>query len=339
MNDVDVNTDDLRSLVLYNFRMLHDYNKYINKNTWKSKAYAIAMKTVEETPSDEFKTKEDLRGLRLSKSMLEKAEWIFENRTNVPEVDDVRANGDIRGIRLLSSVHNIGVSKAVDLVRNHGIKDLEQLGENLHLLNDLQKKGLRFHEDIVQRIPREEMTEHKRFLEHHMNVFNSRQDAQIDFYITGSYRRGESTSGDIDVLVCPRTDLCQNAKRIVKSLVEYFRSVSYVPENGTFALGDKKFMGMCKLPNRSINRRLDLIITTTDELPFMLLYFTGNGDFNVKMRDHVKRNGYLLNECGLFKDSEKVSHTFRTEEDIFSYLNVNYLPPHERRPENLLIFD
>lgn len=314
-----------------------DYNKLVAKNTWRAKAYETALHIIDkDTTSVRIETIEQVHGWKISKAMTEKAKWIIEHSQNLPEVDTVIMAGDLEAIRTLAGIHNIGASKAVDLVTNHHIRTIDQLENNTHLLNDLQKNGLRFHHHIIQRIPRDEMHHHSAFIENQIHELGRKKKLQVDIAITGSYRRCESTSGDIDVLVCPRGHTPLNSCKVI---VDEFRKNGYIPENGMFALGKKKFMGMCKLPEADVYRRLDLIITTPDELPFMLLYFTGNGDFNVKMREIAKKQGYLLNERGLHVNQNKVEHLFQSEEDIFTFLGLRYVPPNERVPEQLIFND
>jgi DNA polymerase/3'-5' exonuclease PolX len=66
---------------------------------------------------------------------------------------------------------------------------------------------------------------------------------------------------------------------------------------------------------------------------FMLLYATGSGRFNIRMRATAKRLGYLLNQRGLYK---KVSSTVLrripvvSERALFKKLGMKYLAPNER---------
>jgi len=68
------------------------------------------------------------------------------------------------------------------------------------------------------------------------------------------------------------------------------------------------------------------MITSKEDYPFAILYFTGNKDFNVKMREHAKKIGYTLNEYK-FKDVEKI---FSSERDIFEFLKLSYVEPSKR---------
>jgi DNA polymerase/3'-5' exonuclease PolX len=60
-------------------------------------------------------------------------------------------------INILSDVYGIGPKKAQELVEQ-GVTTIEQLRANQHqLLNETQKVGLKYYEDILKRIPRQEI--------------------------------------------------------------------------------------------------------------------------------------------------------------------------------------
>ena len=46
-------------------------------------------------------------------------------------------------------------------------------------------------------------------------------------------------------------------------------------------------MGLGKINISPCYRRIDIMYTKPEEYPFAILYFTGSGDFNVKMREYA----------------------------------------------------
>ena len=72
--------------------------------------------------------------------------------------------------------------------------------------------------------------------------------------------------------------------------------------------------------------------TKPEEYPFAVLYFTGSKEFNVKMRADLLERGMTLNEHSLkYTETKKpVNHKFVSEEDIFSYLGMEYVHPCDR---------
>ena len=97
----------------------------------------------------------------------------------------------------------------------------------------------------------------------------------------------------------------------------------------TLAKGTKKYNGMSKLSGYLTFRRIDIMITKPEEYPFAILYFTGSKDFNTLMRQHALDRGLSMNEYSLkdMKTKKIVNHIFKTEKDIFKYLEYTYVEP------------
>ena len=223
----------------------------------------------------------------------------------------------------LADVYGIGPKKAKALV-DDGIISIELLRENQHKLNDVQKIGLKYYEDILKRIPRSEIDEYANLFEH---FFSQVATPDSKFEIVGSYRRGAQNSGDIDVIITsPNSDVFSKLLNLLK---ENHIIIEILSKGAT------KSLVICKLPHSDINRRVDFLFTTQEEYPFSVLYFTGSKTFNTVMRGHALKKGYSMNEHGLYKmegkkKGEKVDHKFSNEKDIFDFLNLEYKAPEER---------
>ena len=106
-------------------------------------------------------------------------------------------------LNIFVKVYGIGAKKAQELL-NKGYTSIEQLksavSNNEAILNAKQMIGLKYYEDILERIPRTEIIEYENKFK---SVSSSLQELQ--FEIVGSYRRQAQTSGDIDVIVTAPT--------------------------------------------------------------------------------------------------------------------------------------
>ena len=228
---------------------------------------------------------------------------------------------------LLSEVYGIGPIKAKELVKQ-GITTIPQLRERQdEVLNNVQKAGLKYYEDILERIPRTEIDEYNELFK---TTFNKVIDNTIHshYEIVGSYRRGAQTSGDIDVIITsPNSDT-------------FIKFINAMKESGIIlellSYGKTKCLVIAKLPNHITARRVDFLYTSQEEYPFAILYFTGSKTFNTVMRGHALKLGFSLNEHGLYKKQtgkvkeEKVDAEFKTEQDIFDYLKLEYKNPIDR---------
>lgn len=227
--------------------------------------------------------------------------------------------------RQLQKIAEVGPAKAKSLIEEHGIKSIDDLSKNTHLLNDKQKIGFKYWETDQLRIPRSEILKHQKLYE--AVILSIDATKNLSFTITGSFRRGAMNSGDIDILITHRNDNREYFSKFVDSLIEQ----NYLIDE--LAYGEKKYMGYGKLFSKtSIARRIDIIYCPPNEYPFAILYFTGSGPFNVRMREYASRKGYRLNEKGLIdlKTEKNVQHSFTSEEDIFTFLGINYVAPNDR---------
>ena len=228
-------------------------------------------------------------------------------------------------INVLSDVYGIGPKKAQELVEQ-GITTIEQLRANQHqLLNETQKVGLKYYEDILKRIPRQE-------IECYNTLFKNIILENANYEIVGSYRRKAENSGDIDVIIT--SDSGQNFITFIDTLIKQKIIIEVLSR------GSSKCLVIARITPSSIARRVDFLYTSKEEYPFSILYFTGSKIFNTIMRNQALTMGLTMNEHGLYKmenkikerkeKTEKVKHHFESEQDIFKYLNMEYREPWER---------
>ena len=224
---------------------------------------------------------------------------------------------------LFSDIYGIGPKKAKELVTKNNITSIEQLRENQDLLNDKQKVGLKYYEDILQRIPRDEIVEFEKVI---MKVFEKIKFPGSTFEIVGSYRRGAKDSGDIDVIISDSDDKKEIFKLFLDELEKEGIIVYFLSR------GKTKSLVVGKIPGKKYARRLDFLYSTPKEYPFSVLYFTGSALFNTLMRNQALKLGYTMNEHTIANKSSKepVEHEFKNERDIFDFLRIQYVEPHER---------
>lgn len=298
-----------------------------NKETWKARAYSIIIKELKAFDKPIYSW-DDVKGLKgVGKSTEIKIKELLETG-KLTQLEDYNVHGHIQIIDELLKIHAIGPSKAKELVEQNNIKSIEDLKMHPELLNDKQKIGLKYWEDFNQRIPRKEMEKHNDYI---MNVIKS-IDSKIIATLTGSFRRKTKDSGDIDVLLTHPDDP-EDFDDLFKQLVEKMKK-DYITD--ILALGGKKCMAVCRMKNYKKFRRLDLLYTRRHEYPFSLLYFTGSGEFNVRMRNIALSKGYSLSEYGLKYSNgdnkgEFIDHVFNDEKDIFKFLNMEYIEPENRK--------
>jgi DNA polymerase/3'-5' exonuclease PolX len=228
-----------------------------------------------------------------------------------------------KAMDVFKDIYGVGEKKAEELVEK-GITTLSELeNRKSEVLNDKQIIGLKYYHDILQRIPRSEIEEYKKVFE---NTFPT-TDSNAKFEIVGSYRRGLSSSGDIDVIIT------SNDPNIFKIFVDKLIEKGIILE--VLSRGNSKCLVVAKLHGSEYARRVDFLYTSSEEFPFSILYFTGSKGFNTTMREHALSMKYTLNEHGMSvmegkKKGGLVEHKFTNEKSIFDFLGLEYKRPEER---------
>jgi len=306
----------MNTQIIDNLRILADYER-INKEPFKVRAYEKVIDSIE-LYDKKIETIEDIKALKGVGKKIEDKIVEFIATGNVAEVENVIKDPKyILGIKL-KGIYGVGPAKITELMTK--IKDFEELREHPELLNDKQRIGLKYYDQMNLRIP---MAEGK---QHYKSVKNM-LDASIEFEFVGSFRRKNKDMGDIDILIKNKG----GGGIVLKDIIKRFIDEKYVIEK--LALGNNKFMGLCKLSPELPARRIDILLADPSHYYFALLYFTGSYNFNIYMRKVALSKGLSLSEYG-FKDSKgnlmDTTDTIHSEEDIFAYLDIPYTSPHKR---------
>jgi DNA polymerase/3'-5' exonuclease PolX len=150
-----------------------------------------------------------------------------------------------------------------------------------------------------------------------------KQVSGIHFQIAGSYRRGKPISRDVDIVMSTGKSIWQTVWSKFRKMIGNTIDI-YEP----YASGPGKISVFMRLNGHKRPIKVDVFLTTPSEYMFALLYATGSGQFNIRMRAVAKKRGYLLNQKGLWKDGIRVP--IKNEKDLFKKLNMTYQSPSQR---------
>lgn len=312
-----------------NLKILADYER-INKEPFKVKAYEKVISSIE-LFDKKIETLEDIKLLKGVGKKIEDKIIEFLNTGNIEEVVSVLNDPKYILGNKLKGIYGVGPAKITELMTK--IEDFEELKEHPELLNDKQKIGLKYYDDMNLRIPMAEGKQHFKIVGKILNTLYS----GIEFEFVGSFRRKNKDMGDIDILI-------KNCKGLVlKDVIKQLEDKSYIIEK--LAQGNNKFMGICRLSPELPARRIDILVADPSYYYFALLYFTGSYNFNIYMRKIALTKGLSLSEYG-FKEAAAgaagaagvatnkniidTSDSINSEEDIFKYLGMVYVEPHRR---------
>jgi len=305
---------DLKKSIIKHMAIIRDYEK-MNGNIYKIRAYNSVLAQLYAYDGEIHSYQDFIDNIKAGDKINLKVKELMDTNKITYE-ENIKKDENYYFIQELRKIYGIGESNIAKILKA-GIKSIDELKDNTHLLNDKQKIGLKYYKDLNKRIPRDEYLKHKKILEKDLKG----KDLIYDF--VGSFRRESSHMGDIDFLVMKSDDFD------LPSYIKNLKDSGYIRE--VLALGKVKFSGIVKLEDDSIARQVDILVAPESEYYYSLLYFTGSAEFNVGMRNFIKNKyGISLSEHGFDKESIKIP-LMTKEKEIFDFFNIKYVEPEKRK--------
>ncbi|EGR33773.1 DNA-directed polymerase lambda, putative, partial [Ichthyophthirius multifiliis] len=290
----------------------------------------------------QIQSKEDIKKIKgIGDKIKLKIQEILQNGT-CEKIQNLINDEKNISINILSKVWGIGTNTAHILYKK-GIKTIEQLKQNQHLLNKNQKIGLKYYDELNKRMHREEATKIIQKVQEQIKILYPKQYDKYNIIACGSYRREKETCGDVDILIC-RNDFEQyKHKNLMITIIQQLHKCGLLtddlalPKNSR--QGVENYMGVCQLSSDQLHRRIDIKYYPNFIYGFALIYFTGSDYFNRSMRLFARKKGFSLSDNGLFpvqRCPNKVKVVSGeticcyTEKDVFDALHLKYQEPKMR---------
>ncbi|HJT71622.1 MAG TPA: DNA polymerase/3'-5' exonuclease PolX [Terriglobales bacterium] len=136
----------------------------------------------------------------------------------------------------------------------------------------------------------------------------------------GSLRRGRETVGDLDILVTGPA-CCNDEDR--EKLIDHIIKLPGLME--IIARGENKV----SFRQRG-GMQVDVRFLPPESFGAAMQYFTGSKGHNVALRQRALKMGYTLSEYSLARLENKEVVAAKTEEEVYSALKLDYIPPEMR---------
>jgi len=220
----------------------------------------------------------------------------------------------------LLHIPGLGPKRVRVLYQDLNIKTLKQLEHAARQgqLQTLPGFGAKTEQRILESIQSNQQTE-KRFLHHTAHLYAdplveylSKVAGVSQVVVAGSYRRGQETVGDLDILVSAKSD-----SPVMQSFVKYDEVTKVVSKGSTRAT--------VFLRN---GLQVDLRVIEPASFGAALHYFTGNKAHNIEIRKLAQQHGLKINEYGVFKGDKRIAG--KTEASVFKAVGLPYIPPELR---------
>ncbi len=310
------------------FEQLADLLEFQNTNPFRIRSYrngarkiANLSEPLAQIVADSDRKLTDIDGI--GKTLSEKIEELLETS----KLDALeKLLGEIPPTVLaLLRVPGLGPKKAAILHSSLGVNslnDLRAVCEN-QKVRELKGFGIKTEETILNGLAIAEQAESRtrwveadevatELLTHMHEVVGIGQ-----MEMSGSYRRGCETIGDLDLLV---------EAPMAAAVMQHF---------GTFpGIAEILAKGETKMSVRLASRlQIDLRVVPSESFGAALQYFTGSKDHNVVVRGRAKQRGLKVNEWGVFRvedDGEEIYLAGKNEEEVYASLELPWIPPELR---------
>jgi DNA polymerase (family 10) len=263
----------------------------------------------------------DLKGLsaipNVGKSTAEKIQEYLQTGS-IAALDELRSVVP-DGVRSLLSIPTLGPKKALVIHEELKISSMEELLDALHdhRIRDLRGFGPKTEENILRGIQEMQRAGTRVQVGAAMDLAEEilrelrevKQVRRCDY--AGSLRRMAETIGDIDLLVASDEPV---------PVMESFTSMPYVQR--VLARGETK---SSVLTTKGL--QVDLRVVEPSVWGAALQYFTGSKAHNVHVREIAVRKGLKLSEYGLFRAKSGKLIVAETEEEVYEYLGLPWIPP------------
>jgi len=322
---------------------------------FKKKQYSSALNTFIKNKEPVTSIEDVIRILRQNGMKLDKEEEYFAKNKEyksaiVKKIHNMIVTGSLpeeseefTAITNLSKIPEFGEASARKLYKEYGVIDIAELRvlyeKNPSVISSKQAIGLKYFENLSERIPRSEMNSWNQLLyQIYLEVVNELNPDNPGYEMVGSYRRESENSGDVDILITSEN----LGPEMIKLMKQKLLDKQILEPTNIFSAGNTKIMVAIKLLEKY--RHLDIFYHSRDIYPFAILHSTGSAEFNAELRSFFISRGYSLSEKGIKKGGPKgpsISKSelltkigkdrIETEEDIFKFINLPFIKPSSRK--------
>ncbi|CAG8449536.1 12003_t:CDS:10 [Ambispora leptoticha] len=305
-------------------------NEKNEDNVYKERAYYNAIRTLSLYPHKITSGGEAKQLKGIGESIARKIDEILE--TGTCEKLTEASNPSTQLMNLFTRVFGIGPVAAKKFVEK-GYTSIEDLAKDPDL-NQNQRLGIKYFHDFEKTIPREEMAE----LDKLVTTVAREIDEKYIVTVCGSYRRGEPESSDIDIVIAHpdyTSSLESDPGELLKTFIDKLIEKEFITDHITS--GAVKYTGVCRLSDNEtrVHRRIDIRLLPYDRSWLGVFLFTGDDEFNKKMRSRAMDLNMHFSEYILARKDKKTGEIkepieVRNEADIFRALGLNYIDPKDR---------
>src|SRR3954470_7873327 len=312
--EIALHFDELADLYELDGAIVHRVVAYRNA----AKAIREATASIEEMSHEGTVTR--LPGI--GKTIAEKIATLLETGS-IPSAEKLKAKYP-PGLVEVTRLPGFGPKKARKLFDELGVKSLDDLRAAVEQerLRDVPGFGVKAEENVRQALEAglDERTKPRLLLSAALQVADAllqaiREHPSVEHVeLAGSARRWAESCKDIDFVATANDP---------EALADAFAALPLIGEVQTKATAGVKAVTHNGLP-------IDLRIVPPENFGNLLQHFTGSGKHNEALRTEAVKRGFHVSEYGVIDDSTGTTHSCATEEEVYTLLGMQFIPPELR---------
>ncbi len=297
------------------------------------RAYSVALAAIASYPYS-LTSALELSRLPGCGSKISKLWQDWKTLGHVEEADEARSDPDLQVLVLFWKIHGVGEASAREFF-NRGWRSLDDIVEQgWDKISRDQRIGVKYYDEFLQRIPREEVDKIANVIVDHANQIRD----GFQMVICGGYRRGKPDSGDVDVVLSHPNENATH--RFLVELLESLENDKYIThrlivsmknsdrgqnplnwkgsmprsrggfdsldhaflvwQEPTWPSKEEELKGNADARNPNVHRRVDIIVSPWKTAGCAVLGWSGGTMFERDLRHYCKQQlGFKFDSTGV----------------------------------------
>ncbi|KAK9455805.1 hypothetical protein V1511DRAFT_498746 [Dipodascopsis uninucleata] len=256
-------------------------------------------------------------------------------------------SSEIKTIGTLSDIWGVGPRTARDWYLNKGYRTVDDVKTNAwSSLTKAQKAGVLHYDEFRLKLNRSQVE----FIADQISRYAREIDPNVKHVVCGSYRRGKSTTSDIDIVLSVPSEDSSAHRHLLKDLLKSLKKIGLVSDVLTInAFDDPKsktplldvaLTVWTTIPDPESSKishyRVDIITANWKSVGCAIVGWTGGTTFERDLRIFCKNRGLKFTSGGLYERNSNVlidtsaATIDKAEHRVFEVLGLPYFEPELR---------
>ncbi|XP_051974021.1 DNA-directed DNA/RNA polymerase mu-like isoform X2 [Xyrauchen texanus] len=296
-------------------------NAEFSKNEGRSVAFTRAASVLKALPHRVY-SMDELKCLPcLGEHSQRVIKEILEDGTS-REVESTRQSEQFQAMKALTGIFGVGVRTADRWLRE-GLRSPSDLIQTGQPLNRAQQAGVQYYNDLQKPVTKAEAEVISDIVQEAVHAVLLGAEIQL----MGGFKRGKDVGHDVDFLITHPEE--GKEEGLIAKIINWLEEKLQRSAESTGSEAERSVNQSETSSWRAV--RVDLVVSPYSQFAFATLGWTGSKLFERELRRWAGQEKHMsLSSHALYDSNQKCYLRAQTEEEIFAYLGLEFIPPCER---------